>query len=29
LIEKRHLLREDADTLIRAARKSWDVLETI
>jgi hypothetical protein len=29
LIDKRHLLPEDADALIKAARKSWDVLEVI
>lgn len=29
LIAKRHLLAEDADTLVKAARKSWDVLEVI
>jgi hypothetical protein len=27
--DKRHVLPEDAETLIKAARKSWDVLETI
>ena len=29
LVEKRHLLQEDADTLIRAAQKSWNVFDVI